>query len=463
MGRVTKPLVGESPGTAEGLRRIAAALVRPTGPVPRPGRANLLFDALLALVVCASLVSYVVQDLGGDPPPYLVPGAGPAPVPVPTPARAPVVVLAVLASLPLALRRRFPLAVLWIVLAATALTPDGATRATFYGCVIAAYSAAAYSPYRAATLASLPLALPLLGRGVGDVPMGSFSGADPTVPLKWAPVLVAVPVVIAAVGLRSWKLRAAESAARLAAVEREQAEALRRAVDHERARIARELHDVVTHNVSVMVIQAGAARKIMESSPGQAREALLAVEAGGRAAMGELRHVMGLLTPDTASAEGAESLEPQPGLGQLAGLVDRMRAAGTPVELAFSGEAGRPLGPGVELAAYRVVQEALTNTVKHASGARAAVTVTRAPDALRIEVTDTGGTPDPAAAAGNGRGLLGLRERLAVYGGTLHTGTRPLGGYRVRALIPLEPAFPPMPAQPPPPVPAGPPIPLEQP
>ncbi|MEU1518225.1 histidine kinase [Streptomyces sp. NPDC005811] len=427
--------------------------------MPRPGRANLLFDALLALVVCASLVSYVVQDLGGDPPPYLVPGAGPGPVPVPTPARAPVVVLAALASLPLALRRRFPLAVLWIVLAATALTPDGATRATFYGCVIAAYSAAAYSPYRVATLASLPLALPLLGRGVGDVPMGSFSGADPTVPLKWAPVLVAVPVVIAAVGLRSWKLRAAESAARLAAVEREQAEALRRAVDHERARIARELHDVVTHNVSVMVIQAGAARTIMESSPDRAREALLAVEAGGRAAMGELRHVMGLLTPDTASAEGAESLEPQPGLGQLAGLVDRMRAAGTPVELAFHGEAGRSLGPGVELAAYRVVQEALTNTVKHASGARAAVTVTQEPGTLCIEVTDTGGTPGPAAGTGNGRGLLGLRERLAVYGGTLHTGTRPLGGYRVRALIPLEPAFPPMPALPP----AGPPIPLEQP
>ncbi|KUN85660.1 hypothetical protein AQJ64_11110 [Streptomyces griseoruber] len=102
---------------------------------------------------------------------------------------------------------------------------------------------------------------------------------------------------------------------------------------------------------------------------------------------------------------------------------------------------------------------ALVNTVKHASGARAAVTVTRAPDALRIEVTDTGGTPGPAAGTGNGRGLLGLRERLAVYGGTLHTGIRPLGGYRVRALIPLEPAFPPIPAQPPPA--AGPPNPWE--
>jgi signal transduction histidine kinase len=187
-----------------------------------------------------------------------------------------------------------------------------------------------------------------------------------------------------------------------------------------------------------MVIQAGAARKIMDKSPDRAREALLAVEAGGRAAMGELRHVMGLLTMDLG-AESAEPeiLAPQPGLDRLEALVGRMRGAGVPVELTVSG-APRRLAAGVELAAYRVVQEALTNTVKHASGADASVRVSYGDDELHVEITDTGGRPGPTAAGGDGRGLIGLRERLAVYGGTLLTGPRPLGGYRVRALIPLE-------------------------
>jgi signal transduction histidine kinase len=248
-----------------------------------------------------------------------------------------------------------------------------------------------------------------------------------------------VPLVVAANGLRVWKLRADESSTRLSAVEREQAEALRRAVEHERARIARELHDVVTHNVSVMVIQAGAARKVMEAAPDQAREAMLAVEAGGRSAMSELRHVMGLLTMNADGSESAdlEELEPQPGLDQLDTLVARMRSAGVSVELDISG-APRRVSAGVELAAYRVVQEALTNTVKHAVGATARVKVEYGGDDLRVEVTDSGGSPSPSAVTGNGHGLIGLRERLAVYGGTLRTGPRPLGGYRVHALIPLE-------------------------
>src|SRR6185437_8459943 len=190
-------------------------------------------------------------------------------------------------------------------------------------------------------------------------------------------------------------------------------------VELERARIARELHDVVTHNVSVMVVQAGAARKVMGASPEQATQALLAVEASGRTAMTELRQVMGLLTSTTPELElepqdakprasartgagvAAEELSPdsqfapQPDLDQLESLVDRVRAIGVPVTLTFTGTP-RPLSPGVGLAAYRVVQEALTNTVKHAVGASAAVTVTYSAHELRLEIADTGGVPGEA-------------------------------------------------------------------
>ncbi|GJF34746.1 hypothetical protein KNE206_74460 [Kitasatospora sp. NE20-6] len=160
--------------------------------------------------------------------------------------------------------------------------------------------------------------------------------------------------------------------------------------------------------------------------------------------MTELRHVMGLLTmtdEEEGTDEGADLAHtaavpaPQPGLDQLEKLVGRVRDTGLPVDLTVTGPP-RPLPPGVELAAYRVVQEALTDTVKHASGATAAVTVEYGPERLRVEVTDTGG--HPGAGAGSGRGLIGLRERLAVYGGILDTGRRLTGGYRVEALIPLE-------------------------
>jgi signal transduction histidine kinase len=307
---------------------------------------------------------------------------------------------------------------------------NAALRISFYACVIAAYTAAVYSPHRLPALASLPLAALLYTR--------LREPAVPTVPDNAVPFLILIPIVIAADGLRRWRSRADEGREQLSTLEREQAEALHRAAEHERARIARELHDVVTHNVSVMVIQAGAARKVMQSSPDQAREALLAVEGGGRAAMAELRHVMGLLTmddgPDSATAAG---LTPQPGLDRLAALVQRVRDTGIPVELTVAGTP-RPLLPGVELAAYRVVQEALTNTVKHATSATATVLVEYHPDRLTIEVTDTGGAAGVPATAGGGHGLIGLRERLAVYGGTLQAGRRLRGGYRVTAEIPLE-------------------------
>jgi len=169
------------------------------------------------------------------------------------------------------------------------------------------------------------------------------------------------------------RARADAEQAHVVALQREGAEAVRRAAEQERARIARELHDVVTHNVSVMVIQAGAARQVLEASPRQAREALLSVEASGRAAMTELRHVMGLLTADGETLD----LAPQPGMAELESLVGRVRASGLPVELVVTGSPDTPMPDGVVLAGYRVVQEALTNVVKHAAGSSATVRVER--------------------------------------------------------------------------------------
>ncbi|MFJ6895078.1 sensor histidine kinase [Streptomyces hokutonensis] len=418
------------------LRRAARALLRPGGLLPRPTGQQRLVDAALALVLTFVAMQYAWGDGYDEAHRHRMTD---------------LVLVVFLASASLAWRRRYPLAVLWIVTVAMALTPDDVARLTFYSCVIAAYSAAAYSPHRLPTLASLTVAIVLISRSGATGPPNPYVYVAPTVPTQYVALFISAPLVVAAIGLRTWKLRAAETHTRLTAVENARTEELHRAVEHERARIARELHDVVTHNVSVMVIQAGAARKIMDKSPDRAREALLAVEAGGRAAMGELRDVMGLLRMDlrTETDAGAEqgferagaepeSLAPQPGLDRLEALAGRMRGAGVPVELTVSGTP-RPLSPGVELAAYRVVQEALTNTVKHASGADARVQVSYGEDELHVEVTDTGGRPGSAAATGNGRGLIGLRERLSVYGGTLRTGPRPLGGYRVQARIPLLP------------------------
>ncbi|MFI1207266.1 sensor histidine kinase [Streptomyces sp. NPDC020802] len=409
----------------------------PSGPPPRPTRRAWQFDVLVALLLGVATVYYGIDNADVVVVREIAPGVEYV-MARPSGSRglAFMVGLAAIASGALVLRRRYPLAVLCVVTAATLATPQSVLRLTFYAFVIAVYSAAVYSPYRVATLAALPVSVVLIGT--------SGNSVTPIVPNEYIALLILVPMAVAAVGLRTWKLRTDEGRTRLSALEREQAEALRRAVEHERARIARELHDVVTHNVSVMIIQAGAARKIMKTSPELAGEALLAVEAGGRAAMTELRHVMGLLTmtdeDDVRSGSGdladpAVELAPQPGLGQLESLVGRVRDTGLPVALTVTGPP-RPLPPGLELAAYRVVQEALTNTVKHASGASAGVIVDYGPQRLRVEVTDTGG--HPGASVGSGRGLIGLRERLAVYDGTLNAGRRLTGGYRVEALIPLE-------------------------
>ncbi|MEV7005574.1 histidine kinase [Streptosporangium sp. NPDC051022] len=398
------------------------------------------------------------------PVPPSVPGAEPLPVsgaeplpvsdegplPVPPPAEPlvpgtyePSIFLVLLTALPLAVRRRYPLAVFWTVLAAALVTREGVTWITVLACAVAAYSAVAHSRNRIPALAGLLLAAVLAGAAFRDV--------TPQLPSWLGPFVVLLGAGVSASLVHFWQRRLRASRRRLDELRRTQEEATRRAVEAERARIAGELHDVVTHNVSVMVIQAGAARKVMEADPKLSEEALLAIEASGRTALAELRHVMGLLSgPDSGRYDAVDDgLEPQPGLDQLDTLVERIRAAGTPVDVTLSPPPG-PLSPGVDLAAYRVVQEALTNTLKHASGAAASVVIGHDGDWLEIEVTDTGGnraassrtvpsqasfSQDPLSRTGAGRGLIGLRERLALYGGTLDAGPGG-GGYRLVARLP---------------------------
>jgi signal transduction histidine kinase len=328
--------------------------------------------------------------------------------------------LAALTALPLLTRRRFPLLSFWIIALATARTIEinGATHMwTVVAVLIAAYSAPAYSRYRNLALISVAVGATLIISGSGgNLPnLGSWSLV----------LLLGTLIGLGANAMHTWRQRAA-------AQQREREAATRLALEQERARLARELHDVVGHNVSVMIIQAGAARKMLDLDPDQAREALLAVEAGGRAAMTELRQVIGVLTVD---ADGAD-LAPQPGLQQLSDLAARVRDTGVPVTLTLDGTFAE-LPAGIELAAYRVVQEALTNAVKHAAGAAVDIKISGTPEELRVEVTDTGGS-SASVTPGSGRGLAGLRDRVAAHGGTLTADRRPTGGFRVVAVTPLQ-------------------------
>jgi signal transduction histidine kinase len=220
-----------------------------------------------------------------------------------------------------------------------------------------------------------------------------------------------------------------ERRARLA--ERERDVAAREAVLEERARIARELHDAIAHNVSMMVVQAGAERRVLDGDRGSTREVLETIEQIGRGALTEMRRLVGMLRADTS-----EPLAPQPGLDDLSTLVAQVRDAGLPVELDVEGER-RQLPVGIELSAYRIVQEALTNALKHAGDARASVRVRYRADSLELEIVDDG-AGGPARASGGGHGLAGMRERVALYGGRLDAGRRQSGGFAVRVLLPIR-------------------------
>jgi signal transduction histidine kinase len=212
---------------------------------------------------------------------------------------------------------------------------------------------------------------------------------------------------------------------------REQDEMARVAAEEERARIARELHDVVAHSVGVIVVQAGAERMALAAEAERTREVLQAIEATGRDALAEMRRLLGMLRKDDAEL----ALAPQPSLRHVDALVRQMAEAGLPVELEIEGDPV-PLPPGVDLSAYRIVQEALTNALKHAGRARARVAITYGRDEIGLEVSDDGGGPAVAAAPG-GHGLVGMQERVALYGGELKSGRGRAGGFVVRARLPL--------------------------
>ncbi|MEU9018534.1 histidine kinase [Actinomadura sp. NPDC048394] len=423
--------------TAREARGRLRGLLRPEPAGKPPSRRALAADALFALAVTAVALLVAAQTGNGDQPDKVDfggPLAPDAPVPPgfgehPDPVH-PSWTLTVLTTLPLAFRRRYPLAAFWAVLTAAWALRHGMTWVTVLACLIAGFGAIAYSRYRVQAIASLGVAAVLAGL--------AYRGTAASLPDWSAPFFVLLAAGVLAMAVRFWR-------GRLAQIERAQQEATRRAVEVERARIAAELHDVVTHNVSVMVIQTGAARKVVDADPELSKKAMLDVEASGRAAMAELRHVMGLLAPsgegdgdgDGDGEAGGGVPVPQPGLDRLAPLIDRVRATGLRVTADIDPPPGT-LPPGVDLTAYRVVQEALTNAMKHASGASAAVAVRCDGDDLRIEITDTGGAPGAGTGArmGNGRGLINLRERLAVYGGTLESGRTLAGGFRVAATIP---------------------------
>ena len=222
-----------------------------------------------------------------------------------------------------------------------------------------------------------------------------------------------------------------EKAARL---EREQGERERLAVAEERARIAREMHDVLTHNVSVMVVQASAAKRMVDHDPARAREALTSVEETGREALAEMRRTLGVLRDEGEQA----ALSPQPSMDELDALLDRARARGLDVALEVEGERRR-VQSSVALSCFRIVQEALTNTIEHADADHARVRVRYTPGEVEIDISDDGRGSRPAALNGTGQGLVGMRERVAMLGGRLETGYRAGGGFEVRATLPLAP------------------------
>jgi signal transduction histidine kinase len=226
----------------------------------------------------------------------------------------------------------------------------------------------------------------------------------------------------------------AELEDRAVRLEREREERARQAVVDERARIARELHDVVAHHVSVMVVQAGGARRMLALDPERTEQALETIEGTGREALSEMRRLLGVLRDRD---EATDLLAPQPGVGGLEALVDNMRDAGLDVELRIDGDIP-PMRPGVELSIYRIVQEALTNALKHAGPAHAEVWVRYDDDEVLVGVSDDGRGAAVSRQNGAGHGIVGMRERVSLFDGELYTGPKAGGGFEVRARIPLQ-------------------------
>ena len=327
-------------------------------------------------------------------------------------------------TLPVAFRRARPLLALTLVLG-THVTVDlvsgpASSVALMAAWICTLYGLAVWTDERQFLIGC---GVVIGGIGLASMWLGNVVGG-----IAWfAGVPLGATVVVRRV-VREREARVEALTVRAEALEREQEIRIREAAELERTQIARELHDVVAHKVSVMVVQAGAERSILDPPNASTEETLRTIEATGREALVELRRLLGVLRSGEET-----SLAPQPTLADVDGLVAQVRDAGMDVELRIEGER-RPLAPGVELSAFRIVQEALTNVLKHAGGARALVALRFRPEEIEIEVRDEGGSRR-AQGQGTGHGLLGIRERVALHGGRVDVG--PTGeGYAVRAWLP---------------------------
>jgi signal transduction histidine kinase len=339
---------------------------------------------------------------------------------------------------PLLWRRRAPLVVLAVVVVGFAVawpaerSTGGVTFTAVLGLLIAVFSVGAYAERARAVPVVAVTAAMVVAMLVADVRAGYLRPAD-----------AAGSLVFFAVGfyagelVRVRHLRALALEEKAAALERERDQRARAAVAEERARMARELHDILAHTLSTMVLQAGASRQVLRSDVETVEELLLSIEGTGRDALGEVRRLLGLLR----ASDDADGLRPQPTLASIGGLIEETTKAGLPVDLRVEGEPVA-LSPGLDMSAYRIVQEGLTNVLKHAGPARAEVVIRYGDRDLELAITDDGVGPRPGSADSQpaGHGLLGMQERVALYGGLMTAGPRAGGGYGLRARLPLDPA-----------------------
>ena len=343
------------------------------------------------------------------------------------------IALLVVQTVALTVRRRWPMAVYSVVGIGTIVYawlgyPQSVGG---FGVLIAIYTVAAHVPLREAIVAA---GIYVVGMALSLIGFSRDSGSSFDV--LFADFLVNLLALVLAwtvgVTVRTRRAYVAALEARAELLERDREDNARLAVALERGRIAREMHDAVAHSVSVVVVQAAAAERIVETDPERARQAMRDVAATGRQALTEMRRLLGVLRDGDAS----DDLGPQPGVADLRALAGTVEDAGMQVELSVQGEE-RPLPASAALSVYRIVQEALTNSLRHAGPARARVILRYLPDALEVQVSDNGIGGVPPAEHG-GHGLIGMRERVALFGGELTAGPRPEGGYAVVARIPTS-------------------------
>ena len=354
-----------------------------------------------------------------------------------------VAVITVAATLPVAVRRLWPLPVLAVVTVAVgALTAVGRAPLTsdlMLG--MAVYTAAVRLPRTVAVVSLVATETAI----VAGLLTAAATARTQNVMLH--SVLAAAAMWFVGYGVRERRRYRAGLAEQAAQRQRAEAEHARHTLQEERLRIARELHDVLAHTLSVVTVQAGVGRRVGTARPGEAMRALRAVEEASRGALDELRRLLCLLRSDDEPGGPAVGLAPAPGLGDLDSLAAMVRDAGTPVLVDLTGDA-TTLPPAASLTVYRIAQEALTNVVRHAPGAEATVRVEISPAGVRIEVTDTGRagigrTPQAVGLLGGdgeGHGIAGMRERAAIFGGTVDAGALPRGGFQVAAFLPVAPA-----------------------